>query len=289
MTSPDPDPIAAFLRGEAEGLERLLDAHGEDAYGLALGMLKDPLRAADVMALAIARLRERPQARPEGMAAGHFLSLLVRHAGVNALRAADQGRRPSDAPMRLPDLPLAPPDPFPFDSAYLTEALAGLDPVRSEALRRIWCKGEDYPAIARYFQIPLAQVRPWLDGGLRQLADRAWRPLLGEDDELMLLTAGHALGLLTETEAAALEEVMRHDLGVQRAVAGWSRLFARLSDQTLPKPLPHDLRLRLLGDAEGWSDAAQAARRGWVTELLAPAAWGVTAALLVFALMQYFE
>lgn len=266
------DTLERLSSGAPHEQAGLIAERGALAYGLALAMPGgDEQTAREAFAEALRGARENPAAKPAAMPLRSWLCVLVRHEMINRARGSDH------ASMHLPQFPPAPDDPLVGLSLIVDRKARTLDPARAEALRRVWLRGEDYAAMARYFQIPLGQVRGWF----APVFDH-WRPAqLGDAAELEALAGEYALGLLSKEEAAAIEGVMGHEPSLAQNISAWTILFAGLADESCAEAPPCDLCLSL-------SDGAPA-RSGWGARLwktARPALWGAAAAGLVLGALS---
>lgn len=272
--------ITGLSNGDPAALEALMDLCGDKLYGLCLAGVSDPVRAEQLMLKVVATIAGNAKYVPDEMPAQQWVEIVARNETVNA------GRGRASHLMRLPHLPPDPDHMLDLSPELVAQALARVDAPRLEALRQVWTLGHGYEELSRYFDMPYDQVRGWLEAGLRPLRDLIWGPVLEDDAEQLLIAAEYALGILSPTDAGAVEEMMVMDPALETAVADWYRSFARLDDGIAPVPVPVDLRGRCIASARlPIVDPDKEPSTLW--DYLFPAIWGGVAGLLVIAVLSY--
>lgn len=143
----------------------------------------------------------------------------------------------------------------------LAEALGRIDPRKAEALHMAR-GGADYSGLAAQFQLGEDAVRGWLGEALIALANGAG--LASDDDDLTVLAAEAALGLLSPSEVSALAAVCEIDPEIGRVRQGWADAVAGLSQAPEPAAEP--------AEAQAQAPAPGPARPRRVTSQPAPLA-----------------
>lgn len=265
--------ILRIARGDRQALAAVYALAAARLHGLALHILQDPQRAGTALAdVFVALWQTAPGFRDSGLPAGVWLVTLARDVVVADARA---GRGPAsrDDLQVLADL-----GPDPLAGVPDGTVLAGSDPDRAEALRRVWLHGEDAADLGRRFGMPADRLRGWLRRDLLTLAGAAPSPTAGDTAaaEDSLFAAEFVLGLLPAMAARDVALRCQDDPELRRACARVRVALAALADQVAPEPPPPacfaEIELRLFPED----------RQGWLARLgVVPAILGALAAALL--------
>lgn len=265
------------VQGDEAGMTAFMAEDGARLWAICLSALDDDALAERAMISALRSIVGAASLRPQAAHQRHWCAAIARHAAVNLLR---EGAGPA---MRLPHQPPLPEHALDYSEARLEQAMSAMDPARHEALRRVWTSGETYDSLARYFQIPLDDVRDWLRGAIVQLRDAGWGHQSAEgalaDPNLLFLAAEYALGVLTASEAAMIEEMMAIDPDLEQAVAGWCVGLAEIGDTLTPVPVDPVQQARILSYVD-LPRPVQDADPDGVWGVLWPAVWGLGGAVI---------
>lgn len=112
------------------------------------------------------------------------------------------------------------------DRAGLERALASVDLAMAVALRKAAESGAGYGQLAQDIGQPAEAVRGWLRDGLVSVSVSAG--LMAEDQELTVLAAESALGLLSGAETEALDALCEIDPDLARIRQQWNWVAAAL-------------------------------------------------------------
>lgn len=274
--------MAGLAQGDRMALEALMDLCGNKLYGLCVAGEGAAGQADKTMLRVIATIAGNAAYLPDHMPALQWAEIVARNEALNANR----GR--GTLLMRLPHLPPDPDHMIDLPANLVAQAMARIDAPRIEALRQIWTKGRGYADLARYFELPELHVRDWLEAGIRPLRDLIWGPVSDDDGDQLMVAAEYALGVLSSSEAGAVEEMMALDPALETAVAAWFRSFAQLDDDVAEVPVPVDLRGRCIASAKLPRPDLDPEPSNLLGYLM-PALWGGAAGLIVIAVLSYLS
>ncbi|PIE18338.1 MAG: hypothetical protein CSA65_05370 [Proteobacteria bacterium] len=242
----EPDPlIVEIAEGRAGAVAALIDRDGALVYGLARGLLADPLEAARVTTAVFDQVQQRAgQGGLPGVTTRGWLIRQTRDLSVERLRAGAQPAPPPDGPVDL----LAP---EPEHGAALRAILSNMAEPKSRILLDVWAKGRTLDDLAERRGVAAADARLLLRAALREV-----EPLLSArlrtdpDSEDGLEAAEHVLDALPPDEDDVLTERLPHDPALRAAAGAWVEALSGFADHVSdPMPLPPDLRSALVRSA----------------------------------------
>ncbi|UPH69947.1 sigma-70 family RNA polymerase sigma factor [Abyssibius alkaniclasticus] len=152
----------------------LYQATSAKLFGVCLRILGDRAESEDALQEAYVRIWQRAdQYAQRGYSPMTWLITIARNLAIDHLRAR---RAPADGTEVLETLPDSGPNPEQAalaadEGAQLGACLDGLDPVHSDAVRRVYLDGDSYQDLATRHDVPLNTMRTWLRRSLQKLKE----------------------------------------------------------------------------------------------------------------------
>lgn len=150
--------LALAADGDQPALGELYDIVAPELYGVCFFMLQQAPAASAAFSTAWELIQINLSDRP---AKGRdWMRAIARNTALNARRTRKGRNRPTGTLMAMPSVP-------PVVMSVLPEYPVGevlkiVEPVRAQAIQRIWLSGTTYEDLGHYLNAPSAQVREWV-------------------------------------------------------------------------------------------------------------------------------
>ncbi|MBA3580873.1 MAG: sigma-70 family RNA polymerase sigma factor [Gammaproteobacteria bacterium] len=170
--------LARCALGDQRALARLYEQTSAKLYGLALGVLRQPELAEDVLQDAFLKIwRSAEQFRPGESSALTWMSSIVRHRAIDKIRQqqrdflefrdnSDVGAMPDMIDHRQhPDHAAA----IRSDLQSLMMCLQDLDEPQRNAILMSYYRGYSHQELAKHLTQPLGTIKGWVRRGMERL------------------------------------------------------------------------------------------------------------------------